>query len=186
MFDPVKYAAGTFGKTLRSANYSHFYILPPSFSSAWMSFQSKIPQRIGYAGEFRSLLLSKAKKHEGKPRSVHILKEYLNLLDPQLSVEKFPPGRERKFPPGDERNFLRTLKKNSRLRRERRKRLRAFGPPKISSGPSARQNFLRVPSSRRPIKKTLPASAFGRPRATICGRRAGTPAGSVARAQKLW
>ncbi|MDC0078114.1 lipopolysaccharide heptosyltransferase II [Deltaproteobacteria bacterium] len=91
VFDPEKISAGSFEKNLASANYSHFYVLPPSFPSAWMAFQSKIPQRIGYAGEFRSLLLSKAKKHEGKPRSVHILKEYLNLLDPQLSVEKFPP-----------------------------------------------------------------------------------------------
>jgi len=82
VFDPEKISAGAFGKNLASANYSHFYVLPPSFSSAWMAFQSKIPQRVGYAGEFRRLLLSIAKKHEGKPRSVHILKEYLNLLDP--------------------------------------------------------------------------------------------------------
>ena len=33
-------------------------------------------------------------------------------------------------------------------------RLRREFPP-ISSGPSARENFLRVPSSRRPIKKTM-------------------------------
>ena len=94
MFDPVINSAGAFGKTLRSTNYSHFYVLPPSFSSAWMSFQSKIPQRIGYAEEFRSPLLSRAIKHEGTPRSVHILKEYLNLLAPGLTVEKYPPRLE--------------------------------------------------------------------------------------------
>jgi heptosyltransferase-2 len=94
VLEPEKISAGAFGKNLDSGNYSHFYVLPPSFSSAWMAFQSNIPQRIGYSGEFRSLLLSKAKKHEGKPRSVHILKEYLNLLDPQLSVEKYPPQLE--------------------------------------------------------------------------------------------
>jgi heptosyltransferase-2 len=94
VFDSEDYSAGAFGKTLVSANYSHIYVLPPSFSAAWMAFQSKILQRIGYAGEFRSLLLSKAKKHEGKPRSVHILKEYLNLLDPDLSLGKYPPHLE--------------------------------------------------------------------------------------------
>ena len=93
-FDPVKNSAGAFGKTLRSKNYSHFYVLPPSFSSAWMSFQSKIPQRIGYAEGFRSLLLSNAIKHEGTPRSVHILKEYLNLLAPGLTLGKYPPRLE--------------------------------------------------------------------------------------------
>ena len=94
VFDTKNNTPGTFGKNLDSENYSHFYVLPPSFSSAWMAFQSKIPQRIGYAGEFRSLLLSNAKKHEVKPRSVHILKEYLNLLDTQLLVEKYPPHLE--------------------------------------------------------------------------------------------
>lgn len=93
-FDPENKSPGKFGKTLRAENYSHFYVLPPSFSSAWMAFQSKIPQRIGYSGEFRNLLLSKAKKHEGKPRSLHILQEYLNLLEPDLVLEKFPPHLE--------------------------------------------------------------------------------------------
>ena len=93
-FDPEKNSAGAFGKTLRSGNYTHFYVLPPSFSSAWMSFQSKIPQRIGYSGEFRSLLLSHAKKHEGTSRSIHILQEYLNLMAPDITLEKYPPHLE--------------------------------------------------------------------------------------------
>ena len=94
VFDPAKISAGDFGKNLRSENYTHFYVLPPSFSSAWMSFQSKIPHRIGYSGEFRSILLSEAKTYAGKPRSLHILKEYLNLLAPELVVEKYPPNLE--------------------------------------------------------------------------------------------
>ena len=93
-FDPEKNSAGAFGKTLRYGNYTHFYVLPPSFSSAWMSFQSKIPQRIGYSGEFRSLLLSHAKKHEGTSRSIHILQEYLNLMAPDITLEKYPPHLE--------------------------------------------------------------------------------------------
>ena len=92
IFDSKYNSAGTFGKTLRFGNYTNFYILPPSFSSAWMAFQSKIPHRIGYAGEYRSLLLSVAKKHKETPRSQHLLKEYLNLLAPNLSALKYSPS----------------------------------------------------------------------------------------------
>ena len=94
IFDSKHNSADTFGKTLRFENYANFYILPPSFSSAWMAFQSRIPQRIGYAGEYRSLLLTVAKKHEETPRSQHLLKEYLNLLAPDLSIAKYPPSLE--------------------------------------------------------------------------------------------
>ncbi|HIG77484.1 MAG TPA: hypothetical protein EYQ48_06230, partial [Candidatus Lambdaproteobacteria bacterium] len=38
---------GNFGKTLRAENYDYFYVLPPSFSAAWMAHKSKIPHRIG-------------------------------------------------------------------------------------------------------------------------------------------
>ena len=61
-FDPKKETAGNFGKTLRAENYDYFYVLPPSFSAAWMAHKSKIPHRIGYSGEFISFLLSLAKK----------------------------------------------------------------------------------------------------------------------------
>ncbi len=94
LFDPKKNSAGSFGKTLRSSNFSHFFVLPPSFSSAWMSFQSKIPKRIGYTDKFRGLLLNCAKRYEVTPRSVHILKEYLNLLDKKLTEKKYPPRLE--------------------------------------------------------------------------------------------
>ena len=46
-FDPKKETAGNFGKTLRAENYDYFYVLPPSFSAAWMAHKSKIPHRIG-------------------------------------------------------------------------------------------------------------------------------------------
>ena len=93
-FDPKKETAGNFGRTLRAENYDYFYVLPPSFSAAWMAHKSKIPHRIGYSGEFRSFLLSLAKKPEATPRSQHLLKEYLNLLAPGLSTEKYPPRLE--------------------------------------------------------------------------------------------
>ncbi len=91
IFDSKKYSAGEFGKKLRKENYDIFFVLPPSFSSAWMAFKSKIPKRIGYTGQFRNILLNSSKKHKKNPRSEHILKEYMNLLSPNISIDKYPP-----------------------------------------------------------------------------------------------
>jgi len=79
---------------LRDENYDYFYVLPPIFSAAWMAHKSKIPHQIGYSGKFRSFLLSLAKKPEATQRSKHLLKEYLNLLTPGISSEKYPTRLE--------------------------------------------------------------------------------------------
>ena len=94
LFDKNKYSAGKFGKSLREKNYDSFYVLPPSFSSAWMAFQSKIPKRIGYAGEYRSFLLTTAKKYGIRPGSKHLLKEYLDLLSIDIEMENYAPRLE--------------------------------------------------------------------------------------------
>ena len=94
LFDKNIDSASKFGKSLRQKNYDCFYVLPPSFSSAWMAFQSKIPKRIGYAGEYRSFMLTSAKKHEMKPGSKHLLKEYLDLLSNNLEMGNYAPRLE--------------------------------------------------------------------------------------------
>jgi heptosyltransferase II len=81
-FDRQAVSAGAFGKTLRSGGYSHFFVLPPSLSSAWMAWRSGIRWRIGYAEQGRSWLLRPALRYRHPPRSVHLLQEYLGLLDP--------------------------------------------------------------------------------------------------------
>ena len=91
LFDKNKNSSGKFGKSLRYYNYDCIYVLPPSFSSAWMAFQSKIPNRIGYAGEYRSFLLTSAKKHKFTFGSQHLLKEYLDLLSNDLEIDKYSP-----------------------------------------------------------------------------------------------
>ena len=91
IFDPKDTTAGRFGKKLRNSNYNIFYILPPSFSSAWMSFISNVPKRIGYSGHLRGFLLSDAIKYKKKQRSEHILKEYLNLIDSEIPIENYLP-----------------------------------------------------------------------------------------------
>jgi len=94
IFDPKINSAGDFGVKLRRDNYDIFFVLPPSFSSAWMAFKSKVPKRIGYSGQFRNILLNNSKKHKKKQRSEHILKEYMNLLSPNISIDKYPPFLE--------------------------------------------------------------------------------------------
>ena len=91
---------GAFGAGLRGEGFTHFFVLPPSLSSAWMAWRSRIPWRIGYAGEGRSLLLRPARRTAHAPRSVHLSQEYLDLLQPWLLARsgEYPAGLEP--PPG--------------------------------------------------------------------------------------
>jgi heptosyltransferase-2 len=82
---------GAFGASLRGAAYDRFYVLPPSFSAAWMAWRSGAPERIGYRGEFRAPFLRPAHRHRARPRSVHLVREYLDLLDPALETERWLP-----------------------------------------------------------------------------------------------
>ena len=79
-FDKKAISAIQYGKSLRKNKYSTIFILPPSFSAALMAFAAKIPNRIGYAESLRSFLLKPAISYEKKPRSRHLINEYLGLL----------------------------------------------------------------------------------------------------------
>lgn len=80
-----------FGKSLRKRDYNTIFILPPSFSSALMAYVAKIPNRIGYVEQFRGFLLKPAIKYQGKPRSRHLIDEYIGLM-PRLKIKhpRFP------------------------------------------------------------------------------------------------
>jgi heptosyltransferase-2 len=95
-YDPRGAGPGRFGRGLRQAGYSHAFILPPSFSSAWMAWRAGVPWRIGYRGQGRAWLLRPALAHAAPPRSVHLAREYLELLAPwiQATPEQYPPGLE--------------------------------------------------------------------------------------------
>ena len=90
-FDKKTQTPGSFGKNLRQYEYQKMFILPPSFSSAWMGFRASIPERIGFSGDFRKILLKPAKKHENPPRQIHLVDEYMELLKPL-------PGTPNRFP----------------------------------------------------------------------------------------
>jgi heptosyltransferase-2 len=91
-FDRAKTSAGAFGSSLRREGYDRFYVLPPSFSAAWMAWRSGVPERVGLSGQFRSLLLRPAVDRRRPARRVHLTREYLDLVDPALACETSPPG----------------------------------------------------------------------------------------------
>jgi heptosyltransferase-2 len=90
-FDHRTTSAGVFGASLRREGYDRFYVLPPSFSSAWMAYCSRVPERVGYRGHFRGPFLRPALEHREPGRSVHLAREFLDLVDPGLALERYPP-----------------------------------------------------------------------------------------------
>lgn len=84
-------SAGAFGVSLRQAGYDRFYVLPPSFSSAWMAWRSGVPERVGHRGHLRGPLLHPAIAPRAPARSVHLSREFLDLVDPALEINCYPP-----------------------------------------------------------------------------------------------
>ncbi len=65
------------------------YVLPNSFSSAWLAFRSGAKIRRGYKKEGRGLFLNQGLKWDPSP-SIHRAQSYLNLLPgPSRDVENF-------------------------------------------------------------------------------------------------
>ncbi len=56
-----------------------------------MAWRSGVPERIGYRGHFRAPLLRPALAHRAPARSVHLVREYLDLIDPALELDCYPP-----------------------------------------------------------------------------------------------
>lgn len=79
-YDKATQGPGAFGRSLRELGCSHFFVLPPSLSSAWMAFRSGVPHRNGYRGGGRGWLLRPALPYGHRHRSVHLVTEYLELL----------------------------------------------------------------------------------------------------------
>lgn len=90
-FDHRTISAGAFGVSLRKAGYDRFYVLPPSFSSAWMAWRSQVSERVGRRGHLRGALLHPALAPRAPARSVHLTREFLDLVDPALEADCYPP-----------------------------------------------------------------------------------------------
>ena len=74
-----------FGKKLRKEKYDKYITLPDSFSGALIGYFAGIPQRTGYAKEFRSLLLTDVRN---KKKGLHRVQEYLNLNENLQGAEE--------------------------------------------------------------------------------------------------
>jgi heptosyltransferase-2 len=80
-------------KTIRDKNFDLALILPRSFNSALLPFLSKIPQRIGYAADTRTILLSHPIKRSNELLSQHRVYYFLNLLNHfRKSVALYSPS----------------------------------------------------------------------------------------------
>ena len=56
-----------------------------------MAWRSGVPERVGYRGHFRGPLLRPALAHRAPARSVHLAREFLDLIDPALEIDCYPP-----------------------------------------------------------------------------------------------
>jgi heptosyltransferase-2 len=73
------------GRRLASADFSHAYVLPNSWKSALVPFFAGIPQRIGYQGESRYLLLNERHRLDTVSHP-QLVQRYAALAGP------LPPG----------------------------------------------------------------------------------------------
>jgi heptosyltransferase-2 len=67
-------------RRVRAAGFNRAYVFPNSFSSAVIPFLARLPQRIGYAGNGRSILLTDGRRKQDEIRTQHHVKHYLALV----------------------------------------------------------------------------------------------------------
>jgi len=77
-------------KELRAENFQKCYILPNSFSSALIPYLAGIPERIGYARDGRSFLLTNKLQVSKEILNKHQIYYYLNILDRYYDVSIKP------------------------------------------------------------------------------------------------
>lgn len=80
------------GKALRSEGYGTAIILPRAFKAAIVPFAARIPQRIGYAAEGRSLLLTEARSDRAR-KSARTIDRFVALGAPEGDLLVSPRPR---------------------------------------------------------------------------------------------
>ncbi len=71
---------GRLASELRTLQIDRAVCLPTSFGTAWTLFRARIPERIGYAAELRSLLLTRALRRPDRPGE-HQVWKHLRLAE---------------------------------------------------------------------------------------------------------
>lgn len=125
--EPLRTAA----RRIAHRGYAAAYALPPSFSAAALLFLARIPERVGHASDFRSMLLTRAVASDER---FHYTRRYLQLLG-EAAVE---PG------PGD--FFVPTEDDD------------ALEPWLRSRAIDARRLLILAPGSRAPARRWNPGS----------------------------
>ena len=98
-----------FGMSLQDGNFNRAFILPLSFKSALIPWHAKIPNRIGWRGEWRNILLTDCRKLDKKAYPL-MVQRFIGLAYPESTQ---PPG-DLFFPkllpkePNEEFKFSRT------------------------------------------------------------------------------
>ena len=79
------------GRNLKANDFDLFYLLSDSYRAAYLAYKSGSPIRIGYRGQGRTRMLTKAVK---RPKSkIHRYLQYINLIDKELGdYDCFDPG----------------------------------------------------------------------------------------------
>ena len=76
--------------TLKIEPFDKAYILPNSFRSAFIPFAAQIPERIGFSGHFRQIMLTDIVIPSSRPDRFHQVFEYMDLLVPEQAGETPP------------------------------------------------------------------------------------------------
>ena len=78
------------GYRLASADFQQAYVLPNSWKSALVPFFAKIPERIGYHGEARYVLLNRRFPKSALPQLPRLVDRYAALVNPTGSTRSEP------------------------------------------------------------------------------------------------
>jgi heptosyltransferase-2 len=78
-------------QSLKERNFDLAVILPRSFRSAFHIYLARIPIRIGYQDEGRSIFLTHGIRRTNEILHVHRIHYYQKLIEPLGKIESFPP-----------------------------------------------------------------------------------------------
>ena len=79
------------GRNLKANDFDLFYLLSDSYRAAYLAYKSESPMRIGYPGQARTGMLTKAIM---RPKNkMHRYLQYINLIEEQLdNYNYYDPG----------------------------------------------------------------------------------------------
>ena len=90
VYDKKQTSLFQFAREIKFNKYDQIFVLPPSFSSAFMACWSRIPKRTGYPGDGRRIWLNDQKQYKTPHRTQHLISEYLQMLEPSPNRPYFP------------------------------------------------------------------------------------------------